>query len=122
MIYYHIILYIFSIDYSFIYLFHLNVIIIFFRIFWWHLLGAPTQTMERSILNYLKKKAPGLENSLETIYTDFKQAAVLAFHYEFPGVKIQGCWFHYSQVNLKINKFIPSLYCLYCVVKFFFFL
>ncbi|KAF7996126.1 hypothetical protein HCN44_010382 [Aphidius gifuensis] len=38
-----------------------------------------------------------LESNLETIHTDFEQAAILAFHYVFPYVRIIGCWFHFSQ-------------------------
>lgn len=53
-----------------------------------------------AILDYLKQKAPGLEKSLKKIYTDFEQAAILGFHYQFPNVKIQGCWFHYPQVHI----------------------
>ncbi|KAF7987939.1 hypothetical protein HCN44_003802, partial [Aphidius gifuensis] len=49
------------------------------------------------ILNYLKEQAPRLESNLETIHTDFEQAAILAFHYVFPYVRIIGCWFHFSQ-------------------------
>ncbi|KAF7996042.1 hypothetical protein HCN44_009827, partial [Aphidius gifuensis] len=56
-----------------------------------------------AILNYLKEKAPGLKKNLEIIYTDFEQAAILTFSYQFPKVKVQGCWFHYSQQS-KGNK------------------
>ncbi|KAF7993800.1 hypothetical protein HCN44_011044 [Aphidius gifuensis] len=50
-----------------------------------------------AVLKYLKEKAPLLAKNLETIFTDFEQAAILAFNYMFPGVIIHGCWFHYSQ-------------------------
>lgn len=42
--------------------------------------------------------APGMNNNLKFVMSDYGKAAISAMSEQFPTVAIHGCWFHYSQV------------------------
>jgi len=51
------------------------------------------------VLQFLKDA--GLKNKLvlspDTVLTDFESAAIGAYQYHFPNIKVIGCFFHFGQ-------------------------
>lgn len=44
--------------------------------------------------------APGLEQNLKFIMSDYEKAAMSTINQRFPTASLHGCWFHYSQVRI----------------------
>ena len=59
------------------------------------LLPNKTQALYLKIYRLLKKLVPGLE--AEIVISDFELASLNALELAWPGVSIQGCYFHFSQ-------------------------
>ena len=64
-----------------------------------HLVYAKTRADYNGMLTYLKEELQnrGLQMSPQSVMTDFELAVIQSFKMQLPGIKIQGCYFHFSQ-------------------------
>ena len=59
------------------------------------LMTGKTEALYREVFRMLRVKMEGIK--IAHIKTDFEKALMNAAKFEFPGVSVSGCWFHFCQ-------------------------
>ena len=67
----------------------------------WVLMERRTKEAYCAVWKFIKKTFPNFHPA--AAMSDFEEALRNSLEEEFPGTKILGCHFHYSQVRIQLN-------------------